>query len=182
MTRFLSNVSHKVISDWGLASLLRAAANTDSSKHNVQILLHHLSENLLDNADPGKGDQIELVFKQAGLSPAEFEILTLLWGKPAKSIFCFRTPDEFIRSALIKFPNVPLRKLQAGYETQLDRFKKIGGDLFEYNSNLLIDDYKIFLAPLSITNPSEPFRYTGNPSPEHVTPLMWEVYKTLKVK
>ena len=177
MSRFVSQICDRSVADWGLRDLLIAATGNWHAKINARRLLIDISNNILASAKPGSGTQFDLVFKQAILSPDEYRVLVKIWGEPAQTIYCFRSPDEFIDSAIKKYPNVPEARLQKMYENQMGRFDQTGGRLFEYHGNLSTEDYLKFLSPIKFDKTNlEPFEHKGISDKRRVTKKMWDIY------
>lgn len=181
MTRLVGRACHRFAGDWGLRNLLKEVTENSNAKLDVSKLLTDISNNLLANAKPTIGNQFDLVFKQPILFNDEYRILRRMWGKPAQTIYCFRAPDEYIHSALLKFTNSKEARLQKVYENQLQRLNDIGGRCFEYHGGLTIEDYLTFLEPISIERQGlESFMHKGIKNSSKVTPKMWKVYEKLK--
>jgi hypothetical protein len=144
-------------------------------------LLQDVSQNILDTAYAGNGQQLDLVYKQAELHPKEVETLVAMWGPPERIIFCLREPAGFFASASIKFPKGSVENLQQHYVTCLDQYPLVGGDIFEYAPDRSLDDYVEFLQPLSFEGKELPaFRYTGTRDHEHASDEMWAAYHRIK--
>ena len=101
-------------------------------------------------------------------------------GRPARTVCCFREPAGTINSHLKKFPHHILETVQAQYVAQMQRYKSISGELFEYHEHLTVDDYREFLTPLILPDELAPFVYKGNQDQAHVTPPMEEVYEQMR--
>ena len=144
-------------------------------------LLSDISANIIDNAYSGDGDQLDLVYKQAALRPREYEALVRMWGPPQRLIFCLREPAGYIASAVKKFPTNSLQILQENYVMCLDFYEKIGGDIYEYNSELTLQEYIEFLSPLELSEDELPaFRFKGVQDEGNVTPEMQAAYDRIK--
>jgi hypothetical protein len=181
MARLISKICNHSVLDWGLRDLMISAAENLNAKMDAQRLLRDISDNIIANSRIGNNAQFDLVFKQAFLEPEEQEVLMKMWGPPAKNIYCFRSPDEYIHSALKKFPDSPEAGLQQAYENQFGRFRRTGGELFEYHSKLTIEDYLNFLSPMEFDkNNLESFTHKGVKDVDKVTRKMWDVYKQLR--
>ncbi len=180
MARIISHACRRYVGDWGLRNLLREVTGNINAKFDKHQLLKDISSNILANAQATNGGQFDLVFKQAVLTEGEYKVLEYIWGKPAKTVYCFRSPDEYIHSAILKFVNSDELQLTKLYENQMKRFRGIGGHCFEYHAKLTTHDYLNFLAPIKIENDSlEIFAHKGVSDRSNVTPKMWEVYEEL---
>ena len=178
MTVLIRNASKLCVSDWGLGRMLNQfnlIKGIDKDR-----LLEDLASNILDNANLGQGNQLDLVFKQANGSFEEYQLLVKMFGEPERKIFCFREPAGYIASAQKKFKST-LEALQDAYIRNLKRYEEIGGDIIEYSKDLTLDDYLIFLEPLKLNKMFfENFSYTGESKPEDTTEEMWSVYNSFK--
>ena len=180
MARTISHACQRYVGDWGLRNLFKEVTGNPNAKLDKQQLLKDISSNILENAQHKDGDQFDLVFKQAVLSEGEYKVLEKIWGKPAKTIYCFRSPDEYIHSAILKFVNSADSRLKNLYENQMKRFRSIGGQCFEYHAKLTTEDYLKFLAPIEIERERlETFVHKGVSDSNNVTPKMWDVYNEL---
>ena len=180
MARSISHACRRYVGDWGLRNLFREVTGNPNAKIDKCQLLKDISSNILANAQRKDGGQFDLVFKQAVLSEGEYKVLEYIWGKPAKTIYCFRSPDEYFHSASLKFVNSEEAQLKKLYENQMKRFRCIGGQCFEYHAKLTTEDYLKFLAPIKIERERlEIFAHKGVSDKSNVTPKMWEVYKNL---
>lgn len=181
MNKMVRSVSKLAVGDWGLGYMLNnfeKVVGIDKER-----FLKELSNNILDNAKLGQGNQLDLVYKQANVSWEEYEILVKMWGKPEKIIFCLREPSGYIASAQKKFRESSLELLQNDYVYNLQRYEKIGGDIFEYSEKLTLDDYINFLSPLQFNKMLlENFVYSGEYKQEDATEQMWSAYYHLKEK
>ena len=178
------------VSDWGLGMILagiqhwtefRSFAQHEYILFDQQRLLRDLSANILENAYPGFGDQIDLVYKQATLELDEYPALVAMWGQPERSIMCLREPAGYMASAAIKFPSASVGELQEAYIKSLKAFWQAGGDVFEYRAGLTTADYLAFLEPLRFDETCViAFSYRGRQQPDDVTAGMWEAYHRVK--
>ena len=160
----------------------RATAKNDLP-FNWDKAFHSISENILENGEKGQGSQLDLVYKQAGGKEIadSYPSLVRMWGLPERIIFCFRDPSSYMSSAIKKFPNEPLERLQSIYVESFVTYNLIGGDRFEYNSNLSAADYVNFLDPLIIKDQVAPFAYKGANS-KNFTPEMKATFDTFRQK
>jgi hypothetical protein len=190
MMRLVKACSALYVSDWTLAAILapahrwldfRAVPARDYIAFDHNRFLRELSRNILDNAYAGDGDQLDLVYKQAGLRAGEYQGMVRLWGPPERAIFCLREPAGYIASAARKFPGNSVENLQRLYVNSLEDFPQIGGDLFEYTPGLDAADYCAFLAPLDFEGKRLPaFRYAGDQNHECVSEEMLGAYTRIK--
>lgn len=181
LTRMIARCARRCISDWGLRPTLTAIATNRHARIDKRRALADYCFNLMENSlGEGSGTQLELVFKQASLKRDEFELLVQMWGTPARKICCFREPAGTINSHLKKFPHFSVATAQARYLAQVELYEHIGGELFEYNAHLTVDDYRAFLSPLILPDQVAPFDYKGNPDSTHVTPPMEQVYEHMR--
>lgn len=180
MARTISHACKRYVGDWGLCDLLKEVTENANARFDKDQLLKDISSNILANAQHREGHQFDLVFKQAVLSEGEYRVLESIWGKPKKNIYCFRSPDEYIHSAIIKFANSDVDRLKKLYENQMKRFNVIGGQCFEYHAKLTTEDYLRFLAPIQIERERlEKFAHKGVSDRRNVSPRMWGVYNEL---
>lgn len=190
MHRMVKACSALHVSDWGLAPVLkpipdwleiRAAQDFEYIRFDYQRLLCDISRNILDNAYPGNGVQLDLVYKQATLRPSEYEALLSMWGPPERAIFCVREPAGYIASAKKKFTYDTVERLQQVYIDSIASYSHIRGDLFEYGPDLSVSDYTSFLQPLSFEGKQlPPFGFTGVEDRENTTASMWNAYRDVK--
>jgi len=192
MLNLVSTCSHLYVGDWDLGYIIRPIIirlkkimqpNYCYIDFSNQQLLKDIAENIFDNASPGKGYRLDLVFKQAALDYNYYQGLKKMLGKPQRKIFCFRNPYEYIQSALIKFPNSTLNNLQETYLKSMNAFYEIRGDCFEYKDNLTLDDYLIFLKPLVFNNKKlSSFNYQKKYKKinENVDNRMLRIYRNIK--
>lgn len=180
MARLISTCSRLWVSDWSLENLLKLVPDHDYIKFDRERALRDISDNILDNAYLGGGDQLDLVFKEAYLEFQEYQMLVKMWGPPTRIIFCFRQPAAHIHSALEHFTGpyeASLNELQQDYVRMFNHYKMIGGDTFEYKPSLTLEDYLLFLKPLVVDKTMcEKFVYKGQDKNEHTTPAMWVAY------
>jgi hypothetical protein len=181
MVKLIENCSQKMVSDWGLGQLLiglNSVPNYNYIKFDQEKAFVDVSNNILKNAWTGKGNQLNLVFKQAGLTSAEYQILKKLWGTPKRIIFCLRDPSTYMASAQKKFPFSSKEKLQKGYCDSIKSYEKIGGYIFEYKPSLNLEDYVKFLSPLKLPNKEflQNFVYKGEQNKEDTNQEMWSLY------
>lgn len=160
---------------------LRASPAHEHIEFDFDRLLRDVSRNIIDNAYSGDGDQLDFVYKQAALRPREYKTLVNMWGPPERVIFCLRDPASFIASAKKKFPMRSVENLQDHYVMCLKYYQEIGGEIYEYNSELSLEEYKAFLKPLDFSDVELPsFRYKGVTEEGDTSPAMWRVYKKVK--
>lgn len=185
MVELIHNCSQRLVSDWGLGKLLKglnSVPNSNYIKFNKEKAFVDISNNILENAWTGKGNQLDLVFKQAGLSFIEYQVLKELWGEPKRIIFCLREPSEYMASAQKKFPNLNKYKLQKSYCNAMQSYNKIGGNIFEYHFTTTLEDYFKFLYPLQLPNKEflQNFVYKGEQKKEDTNQEMWSLYFYLR--
>ena len=179
MVGLITTSAKQFVSDWGLTNMLKLTPDFGYIKFDKERALRDISNNILDNADPGGGDQIDLVYKQAALILDEFEKLKLMWGNPERIIFCYRDPAGYMASALKKFPKRSLEKHQWNYIKILRDYKSIGGEPFEYSSHNTSNMYLEFLKPLNLGE-IIPFEFRGDYDNENTSAEMWEAYYKIK--
>lgn len=190
MMRLIKTCATLYIADWGLGAILgptrrwlefRSAPEHDYITFDPDRFLKDISSNILDNAYAGDGSQIDLVYKQAGLGPDEYQTLVEMWGPPQRTIFCLRQPSGYLASATKKFVHGSLQRHQDVYVNCMKDYDKIGGDVFEYTSELSVADYIPFLRPLNLEGRRlPPFRYQGELDEENTSEEMWSVYHRVK--
>lgn len=190
MMRLIKSCALLYVSDWGLGMLFeqvphwinfRSAPVHDYITFDPDRLLRDISCNILDRAYAGDGDQIDLVYKDAAFRPNEYQTLVMMWGEPERAIFCLRDPAGYMASAGKKFVSASLEHLQQAYVRTLDNYWSIGGDVFEYTSELTLAQYKRFLEPLHFAGKRLPdFRYTGARDEENTTADMWAAYHRIQ--
>jgi hypothetical protein len=178
------------VSDWGLAPVLepipewierRSAQDFKYIAFDYDRFLSDISSNILANAYPGRGVQLDLVYKQATMRPSEYETLVSMWGPPERAIFCIREPGGYIASAKKKFIYDTVERLQQVYIDSFASYSHIRGDLFEYTPELTVSDYTAFLQPLSFEGKQlPPFRFTGVEDDEDTNESMWNSYELAK--
>lgn len=181
MARLISNCSKRLVGDWGLRGLLvgvESVRNAGRRSLDRERVFKDISKNILDNSKTGNGgSELDLVFKQAGLTSQEYNVITRLWGAPKRIIFCFREPSGYIASAQKKFCQ-PNEVLQERYCKAYEEYNSIGGECFEYQQNKSLDDYICFLSPLTFANSEElpKFIYKGEEKQEDTNQKMWKLY------
>jgi hypothetical protein len=190
MVRLIKTCARLYINDWGLAPILSPIPGwlemkTDPARDFVTFdherFLRDISNNILDNAYAGDGDQLDLVYKQVVLHPHEYQALVKMWGPPERIIFCLREPAGFMASATKKFAQAVLEAVQKGYIDAISYYTPIGGDIFEYTPELSVEDYVSFLKPLNLENKRlPPFRYRGERDQERTTEEMWSAYHKVR--
>jgi hypothetical protein len=188
--RMVKACSTLYVSDWGLAPILnpvldwlkiRSSPDFDYIRFDYDRFLENISNNVLDNAYLGEGNQLDLVYKQATLGPNQYQVFVKMWGRPARTIFCLREPTGYIASAVRKFIYDPVERLQEVYIDSIKSYLQIGGDIFEYTPDLSVSDYTSFLEPLNFEGKClPPFQYKGEQDHEHVTDEMWSAYYRIK--
>ena len=190
MVRVVKACSILYVSDWGLAPILnpvpewlriRSSPDFGYIKFDYERFLRNISENILDNAYPGTGAQLDFVYKQATLRPSQYHAFVKMWGPPERVIFCFREPAGYIVSAVNKFIYDTVEYLQELYVRSMNSYWEIGGDVFEYTPELRISDYFSFLGPLDFGSKwTPPFQFKGEQDHENTTGEMWEAYHRIK--
>lgn len=190
MHRMVKTCSALHVSDWGLAPALnpipewlriRASKDFGYIKFDYERFLRDISSNIVDNAYPGNGAQIDLVYKQATLGPSEYKTLVRMWGPPERAIFCIREPAGYIASARKKFIYDTVERLQEVYIESIASYQHVGGDSFDYTAGLTVSDYTSFLQPLDFTGKwLPPFEFKGEQEPENATEEMWKAYHQIK--
>ncbi len=182
MQSLIVSCSKKWISDWGLGNMLRLTSDFKYVRFDKARARRDIANNILDNAYPGGGDQLDFSFKQANLAYNEYEETTRMWGMPKRKIFCFRDPSGYMVSAMKKWPDVPMAILQRAYMETLQNYEDIGGDIFEYGPTVTLEDYLTFLKPLNIDGNKFKFTYKGKSDMALTTEEIWEVYENFKRK
>jgi hypothetical protein len=183
MLWIVKSESRVSVSDWCLGPMLRLARDEPDVRFDRERALLDISKNILDNANRGGGTQLDLVFKQANLGPGELSSLQRMWGAPARRIYCFRKPSSYMPSAMKKFPRTPLAVLQQHYVRAARQYHEIGGDPFEYDSRNTEEDYRRFLAPLSLRDPLPiALHYGETETDKDTTVEMWNAYHELRAR
>jgi hypothetical protein len=190
MHRMVQACSVLHVSDWGLAPALnpipewfriRSAEDFDYIRFDYERYLKDISRNILDNAYPGRGVQLDLVYKQATLGLSEYETLVRMWGPPERALFCIRQPAGYITSARKKFIYDTVETLQQVYIDSMSSYVHIRGDIFDYTPELTVSDYTSFLQPLSFEGKwLPPFQFKGEQDHENTTKEMWDAYHRIK--
>ena len=184
MVDMIANAARLKVSDWCLDRILQLTPAYDYVKFDRQRALRDISDNIIDNAYFGQRGDLDLVFKEANLEIPEYETLVQMWGKPERTIFCFRQPAGYISSGQKHFSgeiHIPIPRLQELYVKLFENHRTIGGDPFEYGPHLKLDDYLSFLKPLKIDKAScQPFAYKGEDKNEFTTDAMWKAYHGFK--
>lgn len=190
MHRIIKACSTLHVSDWGLAPALnpipewlriRSSQDFGYIRFDYERFLKDISRNILENAYPGNGAQIDLVYKQATLGPSEYETLIRMWGPPERAVFCIREPAGYIASARRKFIYDTVERLQEVYVESIASYQHIGGDSFDYTPELAVSDYTSFLQPLNFKGKwLPPFQFKGEQEPENATEEMWSAYHQIK--
>lgn len=190
MVRVVKACSILYVSDWGLAPILEpipdwleyySSPDFDYIQFDYERFVRSISENILDNAFPGTGAQLDFVYKQATLEPSQYQAFVKMWGPPERAIFCFREPAGYIASAVNKFIHATVDTLQQLYISSTNSYQEIGGDIFEYTPELTTSDYFSFLEPLDFEGKwIRPFRFKGEGDHENTTEEMWEAYHIIK--
>lgn len=181
MTDLVAEHARWVVSDWGLAAGLtppqsQVPDSFDARRPQRAMLAEVLASCRTDSSGP-----LDLVYKQANVRVSEAATLSALLGPPERTIFCLRDPAGFMRSAVRKFPDIPLDNLQhINYLGTIKEHQFIGGEVFLYHPEVTGADYAEFLRPLVLGREAcESVRYTGSASPELATPDMWEAFHQL---
>ncbi|MEA3187834.1 MAG: hypothetical protein QOD99_1664 [Chthoniobacter sp.] len=180
MHRFVRGCARRYLNDWGLDDLLKLTPDLPYIRFDKERALRDICDNILENAYPGGGTQLDLSFKQAFLSLNAFAALQKMWGPPTRIIYTLREPESYMASAVQKFPNSPLTHLQQSYVSNLKNYEKLGGDIFEFGPEVTAEDYRTFLKPLRLPDKMEAVEYKGRLAPEHVTAEMREGYAAFK--
>jgi hypothetical protein len=190
LVRLIKTCARLYINDWGLMPILAPIPGwlelkTDPARDFVTFdherFLRDISNNILDNAYAGDGNQLDLVYKQVVLHPHEYQALVKMWGPPERIIFCLREPAGYMASATKKFAQAVLEAVQQGYIDAINYYALIGGDVFEYTPELSVEDYVPFLKPLNLEGKRLPaFRYRGERDQEHTSEEMWNAYYKVK--
>jgi hypothetical protein len=190
MMRLIKTCSRLYVSDWGLGTILeripdwlqfRSHPVHDYITFDPDRLLQGISSNILDNAYAGDGDQLDLVYKQAGMPPREVQTLSRMWGPPERIIFCLREPAGYMASSAKKFARGSRERRQEVYVHSADSYLEVGGEVFEYTPELELSDYLAFLEPLNFEGKRlPPFGYRGEQDHEAVSEEMWRAYHHIK--
>jgi hypothetical protein len=188
--RLIKTCSRLYVSDWGLGMFLaripdwlqfRSHPVHDYITFDPDRLLQDISNNILDNAYAGDGDQLDLIYKQAGLRPKEIQTLSRMWGPPERVISCLREPAGYMASATKKFAQGSRERRQEVYVQSINSYLEVGGEVLEYTSELDLSDYLAFLAPLDFQGKRlPPFEYRGEQDHESVSAEMWAAYHRIK--
>ncbi|MFN2110493.1 MAG: hypothetical protein ACK2UI_12575 [Anaerolineae bacterium] len=190
LVRLIKTCARLYVNDWGLRPILAPIpgwleAKTDPARDFITFdherFLRDISNNILDNAYAGDGNQIDLVYKQVILHPNAYQALVEMWGPPERTIFCLREPAAYMASATKKFAQVVLETVQQCYLEGTSYYAPIGGDIFEYTPELSLEDYVSFLRPLNLERKRLPsFHYRGERDQEHTSEEMWNAYHKVK--
>jgi hypothetical protein len=186
MLRMVKACAILYVSDWGLAPILEpipewmsyySSPDFDYIKFDYDRFVKSISDNILDNAFPGTGVQLDFAYKQATLGLSEYQTLVNMWGPPARIIFCMREPSGYMASAIGKFTYETLETLRQTYIRSMSAYLVIGGDVFEYTPDLGVEDYISFLEPLDFEGKwIPPFEFKGEQDHKNATEEMWEAY------
>lgn len=190
MVRLIKRCSTLYVSDWGLEAILevipawleaRSSPVFDYIRFDQDRFVNDISANILDNAYPGGGSQLDLVYKQATLRPAQYQAMIRMWGAPERAICCIRDPAGYIASAIKKFEYDTVEKLQEVYVNSLESYEVIGGDVFDYRPDLTVADYVSFLRPLILDGKKiPPFKYGGREYRDSTTQQMRIAYQRVR--
>ena len=178
--RLLATNAVHLVSDSGVGRLLNTLHLVELLDH--QRYLSDLSGNILDNARRGGGRSIDLVFKQANSTVAEYTQLVAMFGEPQRKLFCMRNPAGYIASATKKFEGAKIEQLRRKYTASYEMYEKVGGDVLEYGPDLDARHIMNYLeeAGFQMNNKTEDllteFKYSGSQSDELVTQPMRNVY------
>lgn len=173
------------VSDWGLHSALTPPhVDPMPPSYDVNRPRRALLAEVLASCETGNPGPLDLVYKQANLPDDEHAALLELLGPPERSVFCLRDPAGFMRSAARKFSHLSHQELQEGnYLASIERYERLGGEVFLYHPDVSGADYASFLAPLAMSAEQvDSVRYTGSASPELTTPAMWAAFEAMKGK
>lgn len=180
--RWAARGAGREVSDWGLGAVvapLEKTAGIDKDRFR-----RDLRANVLANARPVKllpgGKSLDLAYKQAGLSRAEYLQLEKMFGPPERTIFCLRDPDGYMASAVKKFGENLVDSLRATYRRIFSEYRAIGGDVIHYGPHLITKIVAEFLAPLPVRDEIGAFVYRGEERPDLVTPQMRIDYETFR--
>ena len=180
VSRMASQNASLLVSDWGLGAVLNSAhrmLRVDQSR-----FFRDLGANILENAPrgKGKGNQIDLVVKQARCTVMEYEKLCEMFGPAQRRIFCMREPAGYMSSAVKKFAHAKEISHVDAYTRMFEVYNQVGGDIIQYNEKLSLEIMRDFIAPFSLGDDVEEFTFKGSESPELVTPEMQEAYDTFR--
>ena len=160
---------------------ITSSPDFDYIRFDYNRFLKDISNNILDNAYLGEGNQLDLVYKQATLGLNQYQVFVKMWGRPTRSIFCLREPTGYIASAVGKFIYDSVERLQSVYIDSINSYLQIGGDIFEYTPDLSVSDHTSFLESLNFEGRClPPFQYKGEQDHEQVTDEMWSAYYRIK--
>jgi len=159
LARLLSYRSKFCVVDVGLNSLTKfPPKKLKYIKFNKQKFHYETLLNLFISSHQGpwfsqnKFDRpIDLVVKQAALTPEAYEMLIKAYGNPSRMIFCIREPNAYYYSHLNKFRKVD--NIVSDYLNSINLYQNIRGDIFEYKNSNTIDNYNYFLFKKNIKTP-----------------------------
>jgi hypothetical protein len=184
MIDMITSCSRLWISDWCLDNMLKMVPDFDYIIFDKERMLKDISENIIDNAYWGQGDQLDFAVKEAELNFEEYQMMVKMWGKPSRIIYCFREPAGYISSAEKHFTGTysnSLSRLQENYVRLFDDYEKIRGDIFEYTAARTMENYMSFLKPLNVhKDMNKEFVFKGSDNNEYVTDAMREAYDRFK--
>jgi hypothetical protein len=190
MMRLIKTCSRLYVSDWSLGIFIaripdwlqfRSHPVHDYITFDPDRLLSDISSNILDNAYAGDGDQLDLIYKQAGMPPKVVQTLSRMWGPPERMIFCLREPAGYMASSAKKFTEGSRERRQEVYIQSVNSYLEVGGEIFEYTPELSLSDYLAFLEPLNFEGKRlPPFGYRGEQDQDAVSEEMWYAYHRTK--
>lgn len=177
LLRIIREVSKCSVSDWGLGSILKPF-KTMPNGIDKKRFLEDLARNLIDSSRRNEKGQIDLVIKSATGNADEFDCYEKMFGPAERIIFTIREPSGYMASAAKKFPNLKIEDLQISYLRMISLFPDIQGEIFNYCSNLKIENYLKFLTPLKFDkNKLEKFEFKGGEALQLTTREMHVEYK-----
>lgn len=181
MADLVAGQARWAVSDWGLARALTPPQSATPAGYDRDVPRRALLTEVLAAATTGRRGPLDLVYKQANLRADEHAALVELLGPPERTIFCLRDPAGFARSAVRKFPDVPVEHLlHENYIGTIEEHARLGGEVFLYHPDVTGEDYAAFLRPLGLTEAQRStVRYSGSEAPELTTPAMWEAFHRL---
>ena len=170
----------KFASDPGLARVLHQSELVIGL--DIDRYLADLSDNMHENAKNGWGRQIDLVYKQANSSVQEYRYLVSMFGPPARSLFCMRSPGGFMASAMKKF-DAKAGHLRYNYVKSYELYEETGGDILHYGPDLTKEKIQSYLETINFPRNAitserlNTFKYTGTEDEEFCSEDMFATYR-----
>ena len=160
LARLFSYQSKSMFVDVGLHF---ARKYPESAKWNQKLSRKYYLDiyfNLLINAHEGAwfhkkcfSRPIDLVVKEAALRVDDYYLLCDAFGFPSRKIFCIREPSSYSSSHAKKFERPD--NINNDYLNALNAYDEIGGEIFEYNSEVSLATYENILFGKELGIPTE---------------------------